>query len=96
VLERHSQRKDTCLLQQHPFFDDDAYPFDTCGEITTVSMASDNPFIDPLPSFDEQARDHSFALDSTLAVGKNASLTLGTDSLILLGELDVLETEIYS
>ena len=52
-------------------------------------MATDNPFVDPLPPFEEQIRDHSLALDSTLAVGKNASLTLGTDSLILLGELNV-------
>lgn len=49
-------------------------------------MASENPFVDPNPSFDENVRDHSFAIDSTLAVGRNASLTLGTDSLIVLGE----------
>lgn len=54
--------------------------------MTTVPMATDNPFVDPNPSFDDPGRDHSLALDSTLAVGKNASLTLGTDSLILLGE----------
>jgi hypothetical protein len=49
--------------------------------MTTPSMAAENPFVDPINSFDEQA------IESTLAVGKNASLTLGTDSLILLGEL---------
>lgn len=53
--------------------------------MTSVSMATDNPFVDPITSFDDQARDQSFAIESTLAVGKNASLTLGTDSLVLLG-----------
>lgn len=48
-------------------------------------MAPENPFIDPNPSFEDSARDHSFALDSTLAVGRDASLTLGTDALIVLG-----------
>jgi sphingosine kinase len=48
-------------------------------------MATDNPFVDPTTSFEEHGRDHSFAIDSTLAVGRNASLTLGTDSLIVLG-----------
>jgi hypothetical protein len=54
--------------------------------MTTASMAADNPFVDPIASFEEHGRDHSFAVDSTLAVGRNASLTLGTDSLIVLGE----------
>ncbi|RDW94497.1 sphingoid long chain base kinase-like protein [Coleophoma crateriformis] len=49
-------------------------------------MASDNPFVDPAGSFEEHGRDHSFAVDSTLSVGRNASLTLGTDSLIVLDE----------
>jgi sphingosine kinase len=49
-------------------------------------MATDNPFVDPISSFEDQGRDHSFAVDSTLPVGRNASLTLGTDSLIVLGE----------
>jgi sphingosine kinase len=53
--------------------------------MTSTSMAADNPFVDPNPSFEENTRDHSFAIDSTLAVGRNASLTLGTDSLIVLG-----------
>ena len=56
---------------------------------TTISMAMDDPFVDPITSFDEHARDHSFGIDSTLAVGRNASLTLGTDSLIVLGESQV-------
>jgi sphingosine kinase len=51
---------------------------------------SENPFVDPvpgpIPGNDERGTDRSFAVDSTLAVGKNASLTLGTDSLIVLGK----------
>ncbi|KAL3427975.1 sphingosine kinase (diacylglycerol kinase catalytic domain-containing protein) [Phlyctema vagabunda] len=54
--------------------------------MSTTPMAADNPFVDPVASFEEHGRDHSFAIDSTLAVGKNASLTLGTDSLIVLDE----------
>lgn len=54
--------------------------------MTTTSMTADNPFVDPVTSFEEQGRDHSFAIESTLAVGRDASLTLGTDSLIVLGE----------
>lgn len=49
----------------------------------TTSTDSSNPFIDPDTSF-EGGRG-SFAVDATLAVGKNASLTLGTDALIVLG-----------
>ena len=55
--------------------------------MTTVSMATENPFVDPIASFEDHGRDHSFAIDSTLALGRNASVTLGTDSLIVLGEL---------
>jgi sphingosine kinase len=52
-----------------------------------MTMATDNPFVDPNPSFEGgQSRGDSFAVDSTLAVGRNASLTLGTDSLIVLGQ----------
>jgi sphingosine kinase len=57
--------------------------------MSTASMATDNPFVDPITSFEEHGRDHSFAADSTLPVGRNASLTLGTDSLIVLGQLNV-------
>jgi sphingosine kinase len=49
----------------------------------------DNPFVDPSTSLEEPGRGNSFAIDSTLAVGRNASLTLGTDSLIVLGESQV-------
>ena len=48
-------------------------------------MAAENPFVDPNTS-EEQAREASFTRDSTLAVGRDASLTLGTDSLIVLDE----------
>ena len=40
-----------------------------------------DPFEDPV-SVEEQS---NFGEDSTLIVGRNASLTLGTDSLIVLG-----------
>jgi hypothetical protein len=50
--------------------------------MTTPSSATDNPFADPTTSMDGP--------DSTghlsLSVGKNASLTLATDSLVVLGE----------
>ncbi|KAE8452354.1 hypothetical protein EG329_001054 [Mollisiaceae sp. DMI_Dod_QoI] len=49
-------------------------------------MATENPFVDPVTSFEEAGRGSSFAIDATLAVGRNASLTLGTDSLIVLDE----------
>ena len=54
--------------------------------VIITQSTSDNPFVDPETSFEEHGRDHSFAIDATLAVGRNASLTLGTDSLIVLGE----------
>jgi len=53
--------------------------------MTTASGYTDNPFVDPIPSFEETNRGNSFALDSTLALGRNVSLTLGTDALIVLG-----------
>lgn len=52
----------------------------------SIPLSADNPFVDPNPSFDENGRGNSFAVDATLALGKNASLTLGTDALIVLGE----------
>jgi sphingosine kinase len=61
--------------------------------MTTTSSNADNPFVDPNPSFEADGRGNSFAVDATLAVGKNASLTLGTDSLIVLGELRVSSGE---
>lgn len=48
-------------------------------------MAAENPFVDPVTS-EEQVREATFTRDSTLAVGRDASLTLGTDSLIVLDE----------
>ncbi|TVY42159.1 Sphingoid long chain base kinase [Lachnellula subtilissima] len=53
-----------------------------------MAATTDNPFVDPInPSFDGgRSAGNSFAVDSTLAVGRNASLTLGTDSLIVLDE----------
>ncbi|PSS20108.1 hypothetical protein M430DRAFT_18286 [Amorphotheca resinae ATCC 22711] len=49
-------------------------------------MATDNPFRDPATSSDELGRDNSVTMDSTLAVGRDASLSLGTDSLVVLDE----------
>lgn len=43
--------------------------------------ADDDPFADPTLVEDQQ----TFVGESTLDVGRNASLTLGTDSLIVLG-----------
>ena len=47
-----------------------------------------DPFADP----DIAAEQQDFAVETTLAVGRNASLTLGTDSLIVLGILKTLCT----
>lgn len=44
-----------------------------------------NPFMDPATEQEAAGDEAQFSVDSTLAVGKNASLTLGTDSLIVLG-----------
>jgi len=47
----------------------------------------DDPFLDPTASDREElAAELNFVADSTLSVGRNASLTLGTDSLIVLGK----------
>lgn len=53
--------------------------------MTTPSIVPDDPFVDPAPATEGHGSDQAFAVDSTLAVGRNASLTLGTDSLIVLG-----------
>ncbi len=47
--------------------------------------ASANPFMDPVLEQEAAGQESAFSVDSTLAVGKNASLTLATDSLIVLG-----------
>lgn len=54
--------------------------------MTTNLSSSDDPFVDPQSATEDHTSDHAFAADATLAVGRNASLTLGTDSLIVLGE----------
>lgn len=43
----------------------------------------DDPFVDPVA---EAEHERSMAIDTTLVVGRDASLTLGTDSLIVLDE----------
>lgn len=45
------------------------------------SIAESDPFKDPIVP----ASEHDFVGDSTLLVGRDASLTLATDSLIVLG-----------
>ncbi|KAF7950805.1 uncharacterized protein EAE97_002357 [Botrytis byssoidea] len=51
------------------------------------SMDSNHPFIDTMGiTSDEYVREQAFVTDGTLTVGRNASLTLGTDSLIVLDE----------
>ena len=51
------------------------------GVDANATRSTGDPFVDPIESPGEEA----FAVDATLSVGRNASLTLGTDSLIVLG-----------
>lgn len=53
--------------------------------MTTPAAATDNPFADPGASMD--AADRAGVNHASLSVGRNASLTLATDSLVVLGEL---------
>ena len=46
-----------------------------------MSVQPSDPFADPI----QAAGDDSYLEASTLAVGRSASLTLATDSLIILG-----------
>lgn len=69
-----------------PFCDKDARDIEAIYDMTTPSATADNPFVDPATSFEDAGRGNSFAVDATLALGRNVSLTLGTDSLIVLGE----------
>ena len=48
------------------------------------SVAGNDPFADP----ERVSADRDYAEASTLPVGRNASLTLATDSLIVLGKSD--------
>ncbi len=52
--------------------------------MATAPLTDSDPFADP----DIVGEQREFARESTLAVGRNASLTLGTDSLIVLGTLE--------
>lgn len=54
-----------------------------------ATAGADNPFVDPV---DVSGNRSSFAADSTLAVGRNASLTLGTDALIVLGSFFLIRS----
>ncbi len=59
-----------------------------------TKMAPEEPFVDPFADPvagsinvpNAAGRGNSIAAEDTLAVGRNASLTLGTDSLIVLGK----------
>ena len=56
---------------------------DSKPSLTSMPTEGSDPFADPAPS----PGDDTYAEGSTLAVGRGASLTLATDSLIVLGEL---------
>lgn len=70
--------------------DKDAWDIEAIYDMTTTSIPAENPFVDPATSFEDVGRGNSFAVDATLALGRNVSLTLGTDSLIVLGMLKLL------
>jgi hypothetical protein len=53
------------------------------GIMATITSHGGDPFIDSITEESDQAN----AAVLTLTVGKNASLSLATDSLIVLGEL---------
>lgn len=50
------------------------------------TRGSSDPFMDPTAPDASGDGEIDFARDTTLVVGKDASLTLGTESLIVLGE----------
>ena len=54
-----------------------------------MSIADNDPFVDPT----HVVEDGTYVEGSTLAVGRSASLTLATDSLIVLGALQRMEIE---
>ncbi|KAK2626608.1 hypothetical protein QTJ16_003783 [Diplocarpon rosae] len=54
--------------------------------MTSTPSPADDPFVDPAASFEDAGRRNSLAAEATLALGRNVSLTLGTDSLIVLDE----------
>ena len=51
----------------------------------TESRHASNPFMDPVTEQENAGDEADFSINSTLAVRRNASLTLATDSLIVLG-----------
>ena len=58
--------------------------------MATHPVAEGDPFADP----SHTSQDHEYAEASTLPVGRNASLTLATDSLIVLGTHTIMAGEI--
>jgi hypothetical protein len=63
--------------------------------MTTVSPVADNPFMDPRTNSEDNGAEQASVIESTLVVGRNASLTLGTDSLIVLGEYSTRTLSLY-
>lgn len=61
--------------------------------MSKTMSAHANPFMDPAAEQEAAGDEAQFSVDSTLAVGKNASLTLATDSLIVLGRSQKLREE---
>lgn len=53
--------------------------------MATTSLADSDPFVDPVNT----ASDRVYTEAWTLPVGRSASLTLATDSLIVLGRQDL-------
>ena len=56
--------------------------------MATPSIADSDPFKDPVTPTEDNDRGAA----STLVVARDASLTLATDSLIVLGETPLLQT----
>jgi sphingosine kinase len=63
----------------------------------TGPISTENPFVDPSSSGHDLSHEQVFSIDATLAVTRNGSLTLGTDSLIVLGRPrpDIAASEDY-
>ena len=53
--------------------------------MSTQSTRVGDPFADPISTSNHQHSQSTLIPESTLAVSRNASLTLGTDALVVLG-----------
>jgi hypothetical protein len=54
--------------------------------MTIVEPVADNPIMGQKPDSEDNNTNQALVVDSTIVVGRGASLTLGTDSLTVLGE----------